>query len=586
MFRQPIIIIMKAFGFNARVFLVALVLVAVLFVTVGSRIFFGQSQRVNQKQLQRTLQLDFESGLKEQIALACQMAKSPAIISYFENPEEMAGRDVAFAEVAAFQKSFLSGITFMINDKDLRYYSNNEELYVLNKANPESSWYAEAMNYPGEYVFNVSFDIGLKKTFMWINNIVRSSSGKAIGLIGTGIPLSNFVDIMYQDLPQGFEMYIFNDIYEITGARDLKLMEDKAPISEVAPFVKGIEKEVIEGKRLDFANFGVYSTFGRIGAINWNVLIYKKFDAREFFSNAVIPLSIVFIIVFINVFAYAYRKRVRRKNSSVGDSLLTEMEKLIHASKENSQTSQEQNAAVKEIVATMEDSNSMSETISMRIQDVSGVAVQTSTDVQNGVDTLKRNVEKLHEISEANLQTIDGIKSLGEKIENIWDIVTLINSVADQAKIIAFNAELEASNAGENGKNFHIVATEIRRLADGIIDGTKEIKDRIGEIQQSSDTLILKSEAGTEKVNEGCETATELESKFLSIKNSAEVTADSSKEITEIVKQQSVASEQILITLKQVASGVESFSQATERISKSSEHVLKIAEDLNGRTRT
>ena len=194
---------------------------------------------------------------------------------------------------------------------------------------------------------------------------------------------------------------------------------------------------------------------------------------------------------------------------------------------------------------------------------------------------LETNVAQLKEIATANQTTIDGIKSLGEKIENIWDIVTLINSVADQAKIIAFNAELEASSAGEAGKNFHIVATEIRRLADGIIDGTKEIKESINEIQQSSDSLILASESGTEKIKNGYENAKSLENRFESIKNASEITAGSAGEITTIIQQQAMASEQILITLKQIAAGVENFSAATENISKASSSLKDIASDLN-----
>ena len=155
----------------------------------------------------------------------------------------------------------------------------------------------------------------------------------------------------------------------------------------------------------------------------------------------------------------------------------------------------------------MEDCTALSEDISRKITDVSSLALKTNGDVADGVDLIADNVAQLHKISEANMSTIDGIKSLGEKITNIWDIVTLINSVADQAKIIAFNAELEASSAGEAGKNFHIVATEIRRLADGIIDGTKEIKNKIAEIEKSSDTLILMSENGTSKISKGVDRA-------------------------------------------------------------------------------
>lgn len=156
----------------------------------------------------------------------------------------------------------------------------------------------------------------------------------------------------------------------------------------------------------------------------------------------------------------------------------------------------------------------------------------------------------------------------------------MINTVADQAKIIAFNAELEASSAGEAGRNFHIVATEIRRLADGIIDGTKEIKERITEVQQSSDHLILMSESGTEKINKGVESAAALSERFESIKNASEATASSASDITTIIQQQAVSSEQMLITLKQISSGVENFSSATRHISEASQTLTNIAMKL------
>ena len=229
----------------------------------------------------------------------------------------------------------------------------------------------------------------------------------------------------------------------------------------------------------------------------------------------------------------------------------------------------------------MEDNTDLSEHISQKIKDVASVAGKTRGNVSEGIELLYANVKQMREIAEANAQTIEGIKALGEKIENIWDIVSLINSVADQAKIIAFNAELEASAAGEAGKNFHIVASEIRRLADGIIDGTKEIKQQITEIQESSDSLILASEGGTEKIQAGVTGAQTLSARFDNIQMASDITADSAGDITTIIQQQAQASEQILITLKQIAFGVENFSQATEQISASVAKLDTIASELN-----
>lgn len=298
--------------------------------------------------------------------------------------------------------------------------------------------------------------------------------------------------------------------------------------------------------------------------------------------NVILIITIVLIFACLLFFAFIINS-TNAKEKNISDKLIAETQNLAVSSKETAATAQDQSAAVKEIVTTMEDNTALSEDISQKIKDVSGVAAKTNGDVAEGVSFIEENVKQLQLIADTNLNTINGIKALGDKIENIWDIVTLINSVADQAKIIAFNAELEASSAGEAGKNFHIVATEIRRLADGIIDGTKEIKEKINEIQQSSDALILASETGTEKIAEGVESAKNLEARFSSIKNASEITAESAEKITTIIQQQAVASEQILVTLKQIASGVENFTSATEHISKSSQNLKTIATELGNK---
>jgi uncharacterized protein YigA (DUF484 family) len=345
--------------------------------------------------------------------------------------------------------------------------------------------------------------------------------------------------------------------------------------------------EYLDGKERVLNEGGRYYGVRRIGVSPWSVVIEGPtsiFTGTSQFWMLVINIVTLVLILMSVAYTAWYMNRMRGKERELGDKMFSETQNLAVAAKENAATSQDQSAAVKEIVATMEDNNALSENIAVKIKDVSSVAVKTSSDVADGVSHLELNVSQLREIAEANQNTISGIKKLSEKIDNIWDIVSLINSVADQAKIIAFNAELEASSAGEAGKNFHIVATEIRRLADGIIDGTKEIKEKINEIQQSSDSLILASESGTVKIEEGCETAKSLEERFESIKNASEVTATSAGDITTIIQQQAAASEQILITLKQIAAGVENFTAATESISTASQNLKAIAVELNEQT--
>ncbi len=215
--------------------------------------------------------------------------------------------------------------------------------------------------------------------------------------------------------------------------------------------------------------------------------------------------------------------------------------------------------------------------IGVKIKEVTALAEQSRDAVISGNEALQNNVNELLNIKNTNILTIDGIKDLNNKINGIWDIIGIINNVADKTKIIAFNAELEASNSGEAGKNFHVVATEIRRLSDNIIDSIKEIKEIITEIQKASDTLIQDSEKGSIQIDNGCESAKSLENEFESILQSSKTTADSSRQILSNVEQLTGASEQIFIALQDIAKGIESFSQNITSVSTSSEAVKNIA---------
>ena len=270
-------------------------------------------------------------------------------------------------------------------------------------------------------------------------------------------------------------------------------------------------------------------------------------------------------------------KRIQRTEKDVSNNLLAETMNLAEATKLSAANSQNQTAAVKEIVATMHDSTELANNIGDKIKQVNQLAEQSRDAVISGSQALQKNVNELQAIKNTNMLTIEGIKELNSQINGIWDIVSIINNVADQTKIIAFNAELEASSSGEAGKNFHIVATEIRRLSDNIIDSIKEIREIITQIQKSSDNLILDSEKGTAQIDSGCESARSLESGFQSIMQSSKATADSSHEILDNVGQLTSASEQIFITLQQIAQGIESFSQSTTNISLASENVKEIA---------
>ena len=555
------------------------------------------SQKIRENVTQKGILM--EDSLQPEIALVKKMASSPLLRKFFINPNDAALKKSAFEEFESFKDAYSSHIIFWANDTDREFWNGMEYSYTIDPNNPADYWYKMTLYETDVYNFNINYNAELDMTCLWLNAVVRDAKNKPIGMSGTGIELDSFIDKSFEGLEEGYNMYFFNEGKEITGAKDKSLLVDKKTIDTVFNVEIDFDELMQNAKELTLSNANAVYEFknGSIrGAIrylpsyDWFLVTTADLietgqvrnDVLLIIIGVIQIIFIIFVIIIAKLQNVMYMIRNSQKNEhSMGAKLFEEAQNLVVSTKETAATSQDSAAAVKEIVATMEDSNVLSENISTKIKDVSTVANKTSSDVTEGVAQIEQNVTQLHEIFDANQQTIEGIKTLSDKIESIWDIVTLINNVADQAKIIAFNAELEASTAGEAGKSFRIVANEIRRLSDGIIDGTREIKEKINEIQHSSDSLILASESGTEKINAGYENARGLGEKFESIKRSAEITAGSAKDISDIIQQQANASEQILVTLKEIASGVENFTIATDNISAAAEEVRKISEALN-----
>ncbi len=278
--------------------------------------------------------------------------------------------------------------------------------------------------------------------------------------------------------------------------------------------------------------------------------------------------------------ALAGFKEMIQKVSRSGEMINESTQELSTSAGEISSTANEQAAAVNEIVATMEDSDELAKEIAGRIQEVTRIAQGTKDAVENGFKIIQDTLAKMEEIRESSDGMQSGIKFLAEKIESIWEIVNIINGIADQTKIIAFNAELEASAAGDAGNNFQIVATEIRRLADNTTASTGEIRNRINEIQSSSDTLILSSENSTRNVSTGYELSLNLKQVFADIQDSAELSVTSATKIDTSIGQQVSAFEQILHTLKIISGGVNQFVDSTKMTSKSTVMLKEMAEEL------
>jgi methyl-accepting chemotaxis protein len=211
---------------------------------------------------------------------------------------------------------------------------------------------------------------------------------------------------------------------------------------------------------------------------------------------------------------------------------------------------------------------------------VANVASKMENDVIHGFSVLENNIKQLEDIKKKNDGVIAGIIALGNKITKIRDIIKSINTITDQTKVIAFNAALEAASAGDRGKRFSVVASEVNRLADDIAALTKQIREQIEEIQNSSSSLIISSEESADKIMEGNNLIKELEDIFREIRSGAEITANQAQMITVSTQRQQKSTEQINIAIADISGGLGNFLRSTEIAVASAEGLTQMIDEL------
>jgi len=226
---------------------------------------------------------------------------------------------------------------------------------------------------------------------------------------------------------------------------------------------------------------------------------------------------------------------------------------LLEDSHENAGATNDQAAAVAEVVATMEDSNRLSKHMGKLAEKVKDHSEENVEKVSEGIGTLGNYLGTMGKLKESNTRAIDFVFSLNENIKTIMDVSAIIKSIADQVKIIAFNAELEAAAAGDAGKNFEIVASEVRRLADNTVTAATEIREKINFIEKESNHLYRASQETTELIESGWNLSKETESSFQVIHNTSTTTSESANSISENIQMQISGFEQILLTMKEIS---------------------------------
>lgn len=240
----------------------------------------------------------------------------------------------------------------------------------------------------------------------------------------------------------------------------------------------------------------------------------------------------------------------------------------------------QQAASVLNITSTVQQQGATASSIAALSEVVASSAQSALHSARMGAESVENVVLKIDEINQDNLRNLQEVGELARKSRDINKVVEFIEGVATQTKLIAFNAAIEASSAGEAGKRFGAVASEIRRLADSVRASVSEIRTRMGEVQGSMAALADNSKKGSATVEQGIELAGQAVHVMLSIVDSNETTASAARQITEATQQQLLASQQAYNALREISEGAKQVSSSLSQTDKVAQDLKSLSEDL------
>lgn len=208
------------------------------------------------------------------------------------------------------------------------------------------------------------------------------------------------------------------------------------------------------------------------------------------------------------------------------------------------------------------------------------VAQRSVVIAANGADVVNRSIEGMDNIREQIQETSKRIKRLGESSQEIGNIVSLINDIADQTNILALNAAIQASMAGEAGRGFAVVADEVQRLAERSASATKQIENLVKTIQADTNEAVISMEHTTAEVVRGANLAKDAGVALDEIQNVSKALAQLIDNISNAAQLQSASASHIANTMNVVQDITSQTTTSSFDTARSVSELANMAESL------
>ncbi|GHO84180.1 methyl-accepting chemotaxis protein [Dictyobacter formicarum] len=215
--------------------------------------------------------------------------------------------------------------------------------------------------------------------------------------------------------------------------------------------------------------------------------------------------------------------------------------------------------------------------------DVAQEALRSAT---NGQQAVRQTIEGMMLIRENVQETSKKIKRLGERSNEIGEIVRIIEDIADQTNLLALNAAIQSAMAGEHGRGFAVVADEIRLLAERSTESTKRIATLVKSIQGDTYEAVVAMEDSTQEVVKGSQLADDAGRSLNSIYSAVERQAQMIENIARAANEQTSVSEAVAVAMGRISEITRQTDAGTQEAAVSVSYLAELSEQLRASVST
>jgi methyl-accepting chemotaxis protein len=236
--------------------------------------------------------------------------------------------------------------------------------------------------------------------------------------------------------------------------------------------------------------------------------------------------------------------------------------------------SSEQAASVVEITAAMEELARTAAQIADNASTQADLTAQAEASGNVGSEAVDEAVHGVEEVKKRITGIATRADTLGTRSKEIYRVLDLITDIAQETHILSLNAAIEAAAAGDHGRRFSVVAEEVRRLAQRSQESVDSVRNLLDEFTGSIRATVVATEEGSKEAARVLERAQAAASAIDELRSASGDTARVAREISLATQQQNAASDQVVLTLKEV-------SQVVQRMADSLKQFSSTADQLN-----